>query len=176
MKSSDELIKIAIIGKAVGLKGELKFHLKSDFPEQFQKDKKFHISKDKSLTIEYYHKNRDIIKFKEINSREEAQKYVNKTLFSTIEDTKINCKLEKDEFFWFDIIGCQIEENNQILGRVVEIEEFGMNDYLVIKTDPQINSKVKTFYIPYIDKYISKVDISNKIIKTKDAKTILDNS
>ena len=93
-------IEIAKIGKAVGLKGELKLHLLTDFPNQFKKNIKFSIDIGE-VEIEYYNNQRGIVKFKDYNSIEEAQKLINQRVFSNIEDTRENCKLNKDEYFWF---------------------------------------------------------------------------
>ena len=172
MKSN--FLEVAKLGKVVGLKGELKLHIKSDFPEQFIEGKSFYLNKNQTLTIEWYNQNRGLIKFKEVYSREIASKYVNKILLTTIEETKKNCKLNKDEFFWFDIIGCEIVENDEILGKVIEVEDFGKDNYLLIKT--ALDNLPKTFYIPYINHYIKNVDISLKTIYTKNAKLILENS
>ena len=172
MKS--DFLEVAKLGKVVGLKGELKLHIQSDFPEQFIKGKTFYLNKNQTLTIEWYNQNRSLIKFEEVSSREIASKYVNKILFTTIEETKENCKLEKDEFFWFDIIGCKVIENEENLGKVIEIEDLGKDNYLLIKT--ALKNLPTTFYIPYIEHYINNVDISSKIIYTKNAKLILENS
>ena len=174
--SSSNLLEVSKLGKVVGLRGELKLHLTTDFPEQFVPNKEFILNKNQKLTIESYNESRGLVKFREIHSREEAFKYVNKRLFSTIEETKEDCSLKKDEFFWFDIIGCKIVEDGEILGVVKEIEEMGSSDYLSVDTDLSLKDLPKNFYIPYIDKYIESVDVSSKTIYTKEAKLILENS
>ena len=83
-------VEVAKLGRAVGLKGELKLHLLSDFPEQFKKGAKFKID-DKELVVEYYNPKRGVIKFLGINSPEDARKLTNKIIYSTIEETKATC-------------------------------------------------------------------------------------
>ena len=58
----------------------------------------------------------------------------NKTIYTTKEETRKNCKLKKGEFFYFDIIGCEIYENNQRLGEVKDIDTVGANHLFLIKT------------------------------------------
>ncbi|HIC43553.1 MAG TPA: hypothetical protein EYO73_04450, partial [Sulfurimonas sp.] len=58
--------QVAKIGKAVGVYGEMKFHLKTDFPEQFTKGFSFK-TKRGELVIESYNPERDLIKFKGYN-------------------------------------------------------------------------------------------------------------
>ena len=92
------MIHIATIGKAVGLKGELKLHLFTDFPNQFQANRTFQSDNNLFLEIEYFYQNKSIIKFKNFSSREETMKLINKKLYSTEEKTRKDCKLLKDEY------------------------------------------------------------------------------
>ncbi len=174
----DKLIKIAQIGKTVGLKGELKLHIKSDFPEQFKKGGVFFISTDKSLTIENFSKKRSTVKFVGFNSKEDASSLTNRYLYTTKDDTYTNCNLKKDEYFWFDIIGAKVYEDSLLLGEVKSIERYEPNDYLFIKTSNELIEQgyPKEFLIPYIDRYILEFDKKNLIIKTKDTLDILKNS
>jgi len=53
-----------------------------------------------------------------------------------------------------------------------------LSDYLEIRTDKNLreNNYSNSFLLPYIDDYIEKVEIENKIIKVKNAKEILEAS
>jgi 16S rRNA processing protein RimM len=174
----NNLIYVAKIGKTVGLKGELKFYIDSDFATQFKPGITFITNKSKKLTIQYVNLNKQSIKFIGIDNIEDAKKIVNQQLFSTKDDTIKNCTLDNNQYFWFDIIGCKIFENGELLGEVIDIQRFAIDDYLIIKTDNKLvlNNKAKTFLIPYINRYIISVNISNKQIITKDTLEILDNS
>jgi len=154
-------IAIATIGKSVGLRGELKLHLLSDFPEQFTKNSVFK-SQNAELTIQNYNHSRGIVKFVGYDSIEDTKKLINKNLFSDIQKTKQQCNLGKNEYFYFDIIGCIVVEDSKKLGEVVNIERFGGDDYLVVKSNSE-------FLIPYVDRYILSVDVDGKTINTKDA-------
>ncbi|MDR1284890.1 MAG: ribosome maturation factor RimM [Campylobacteraceae bacterium] len=169
MKSS-ELVEVAKLGRAVGLKGFLKLHNFSDFPEQFKKGGRFFIDEDESLEIAELDKEKSLVRFVGMNDRDAAFKLTNKILKTTREATRDSCKLEKDEFFWFDIIGCKIVENEQTLGVVDDIERISSQDYLHVKTDEKFikEGSQKEFLIPYIDKFILHVDIDIQKIVTKD--------
>lgn len=176
MKKSDELIEVAKIGKVVGLNGFFKFHNLSDFCEQFKKNTSYITDKNETLTIQEFNKDRNIIKFFGIDDRDNAQKYVNRTLKTTISQTRENIKLKKDEFFWFDVIGCEIIEDDKKLGFVKDIERIGAIDYLHVKSNEEYDRKIyeDSFLIPYINRYIKKTDINNKKIFTQDAKYFLE--
>jgi 16S rRNA processing protein RimM len=166
----EDKVYVAKIGKTVGLKGWLKFYIVSDFPEQFCPDATFTTNKNLSLVIESFDKKNNLIKFREINTVEEAKKLVNQELFSSIEDTKKNCILKDNQYFWFDLIGCKIIEDGKFLGIVKDIYRYPIADYFEIQTQN------KTFLLPYTQQYILNVDVENKIIKTKYAFDILEAS
>ncbi|WP_281952035.1 ribosome maturation factor RimM [Nitrosophilus kaiyonis] len=170
-------MEVAKLGRAVGLKGEMRLHLLSDFPEQFKKGAKFTID-NKELIVEYYNPKRGIIKFVGINSPEEARKLTNKIIYSSIEETRESCKLNEGEYFWFDIIGCEVLEDATLLGKVVDIQRLPSADYLLIKTDESLveKGKAKSFLIPYIDKFIKDVNIDEKKIEVKEGLDILESS
>lgn len=176
MKKSEELVEVAKIGKVVGLKGYFKLHNLSDFLEQFKKNATFLTDKDETLTIEDFNKDRSIVKFLGISDATTAQKYVNSVLKTTISKTKESIKLKKDEFFWFDVIGCDIVEDEVVLGKITEIERIGAVDYLHVKSDEAFDKeKFESFFlVPYIDRYVVKVDIEAKKVFTKDAKYFLE--
>lgn len=171
-------IYVAKLGKSVGLKGEIKIFIDSDFPEQFKKGATFTTNKNISLTVKDYNESRGLILFNEINNIDDAKKLTNQQLFTSQEDTKDNCKLEKDQYFWFDLINCSIFENDELLGTISDIHRYPLGDYFEIDTNKALVEKnlPKTFLLPYEKSYIISVDIENKKIKTKDAKAILENS
>ena len=171
-------IYIAKLGKAVGLKGQQKLHIDSDFPEQFKKNSVFYTDKNQKLTIETYNTKNNNVKFIGIDTIDDAKKLTNKQLFVSQEDTRKICNLSEKQFFWFDIIGCNIIENGEILGKITDIQRMPLSDYLEIETDKNLreNNYSNSFLLPYIDDYIEKVEIENKIIKVKNAKEILEAS
>jgi len=171
-------VYVAKLGRAVGLKGQQKIIIESDFPEQFKKNSKFLTNKNQELIVESYNPNSDTIKFAGIDSVEEAKKLTNKELFTTAEQSKINCQLEKNQFFWFDIIGCDIVQNKELLGKVIDVQRLPLDDYFIIETNSLLIEQdlPKSFMIPYIDNFIISVDIENKTIEVKNSKDILEAS
>ncbi|ADG94159.1 16S rRNA processing protein RimM [Arcobacter nitrofigilis DSM 7299] len=171
-------IYVAKLGKSVGLNGEIKIFLDSDFPEQFKKGAIFITNKGNSLTVNSFNESRGTINFVEINNIDDAKKLTNQQLFTSQENTKENCKLNKDQFFWFDLIDCMVFENEENLGTIIEIHRYPLGDYFEIKTETSLVEKnlPKTFLLPYEKNYIKSVDIKSKKIEAKDAKAILENS
>ena len=99
--------------------------------------------------------------------------------YSFLRKSREFCVLKENEFFWFDLISCEIFENELLLGKVKDIHRYPLNDYLEVQTSSELVSKElpKVFLIPHIfDKFIEKVDIENKKIFVKNAFDILENS
>ncbi len=170
-------ITVARLGRSVGLRGDMRFHLLSDFPEQFQPGATFESDRG-PLVIESYNPKRGTIKFQGIDTPEEAKKYTNAYLYSDIESTKRSFELGEDEYFWFDILGCGVFENGEKLGTVKEIQRLPSSDYLVVETDGALidQNYAKSFLVPFIDRFIRDVDIDSKTITTTGAKEILEAS
>jgi 16S rRNA processing protein RimM len=168
---------IAQIGRTIGLWGDLKFHLHTDFPEQFKVGKTYKSNRG-DLTIADINFTRGIIRFKGYESIDSAKKLTNTKLFANEEQTKENCDLKEGQHFWFDVIGCVVQQDDEVLGLVEDIQRMADTDYLSVKTETSLveSGLSKNFLLPYIDRYIVKVDTEEKIVYTKDAKDILEAS
>ena len=174
MKNS---VYIAKLGKSVGLFGENRLILDSDFPEQFHKGATFE-TKRGTLVVESYNESRGLIKFIGVGTREDARKLTNLELFTDEAATKQTCELAEGEFFWFDVEGCSVYEEGQLLGVVTSVERLEPTDYLMIQTDKLLVEKenAKSFMIPYIDHFIVKTDVSEKRIDVQGGLDILEAS
>ena len=170
-------IYIAKLGKTVGLKGQQKLIIDTDFPEQFKKDTQLTTDNQK-LIIETYNNANNVVKFLGIDTIEDAKKLTNRQLFVSTEDTRDSCKLADKQFFWFDMMECIVKENDEVLGTVIDIQRMPLSDYLMIKTDPKLIEKgfSNSFLLPYVDTYILNVNIESKLITTQEAKDILEAS
>ena len=172
-------VYIAKLGKTVGLNGLIKVYIESDFPEQFKEGNSFVTNKKRTLIVESYNKNNQSLKFKDVNDIDEAKKLINQLLYTSIEQTRETCNLQNKEFFWFDIIGCEIiDDDTNVLGIIKEVHRYPPSDYLEITTKDSLVKEglPNTFLIPYLDLYIKKVEIENKKIYTNDCLGILENS
>jgi 16S rRNA processing protein RimM len=175
---NNELLHIATIGKTVGLKGDLKFHIHCDFPEQFKNGASFLLQNQEKITLESVNHERGLIRISGISNPEDAKKFTNAHLFTTHEDTKKSCHLEDGQFFWFDIVGCSVYENDLLLGVVEEVERIAISDYLNIQTSEDLVKKglSKSFLIPYHKPFIVETDIDKKIILVSGGFDILEAS
>lgn len=173
----NEKFFIAQIGRTVGLMGDLKLHLHTDFPEQFKVGSIFESDRG-NVEIISYNPIRGIIRFRGYEGMDSAKKLTNAKIYTTQAKTEDECKLKQNEYFWFDIIGCKVVEDDEVLGIIEDIDRLGSTDYLEIITDDVLvqNGLPKRFLIPYIPRYIASVDLEKKELTCKDAKVILENS
>jgi len=168
---------IAQIGRTIGLWGDLKFHLHTDFPEQFKVGNTYKSNRG-DLTIADINFTRGIIKFRGYESIDAAKKLTNVKIFADVAQTRENCDLKEGQHFWFDIIGCTVKQGDEVVGEVIDIQRMGDTDYLLVKTDETLVKEdfSKSFLLPYIDRYVLTVGLEEKIVYTKDAKDILEAS
>ncbi|WP_457606111.1 ribosome maturation factor RimM [Nitratifractor sp.] len=174
---ANERFFIAQVGRTVGLRGDLKLHLHTDFPQQFRKGVTLS-SNCGDLTIADYNPARGTIRFEGYESVEAAKPLTNAKLYSDEEKTRELCPLEEGEHYWFDIIGSEVVEEGRRLGEVREIQRMLDTDYLLVSTDSSLVEQglTESFLIPYIDRYLQAVDPEAKRIETQDAYAILESS
>lgn len=180
-------ILVAKCGKSIGLKGEIRLIVYSDFDEIWQKGNVFlcksdfawdsaldsqklrddlgesHESSAFFLTLKSFNPHKQSAFFDEINSVECAKNLTSMLLYSSEFLTQKYCHLGENEHFWFEIVGMSVVDNGEIMGAVSDIERIGSVDYLLVATNPAIlakypHIKAKKFYIPYIPRYIVRID------------------
>lgn len=155
-----EYFEIGQIVNTSGLKGIVKVNPFTDDVSRFEEIKKVFIEKNKELT-EYeieevrFHKNQVLIKFKNIDSIEEAEKFRNCYIKISRKDAR---KLPEDTYFIVDLIDTNVYlENNEYVGNIIDVFSTGSNDVYVIKREENTD-----LLIPAIKDVVKKVDIKNK--------------
>ena len=172
------LLHIATIGKTVGIKGDMKFHIKCDFPEQFKVGSTFLINKKDTITLTEVDLDRLLVKVNNLSNPQDCKKFTNAKLFTTHEETRKNCHLKEGEYFWFDLEDCQVYEDGKLLGVVKEVERIAITNYLSIVTDESLveSGSAKSFLVPFMEPFRKSVEIDKKIITLSGALDILEAS
>ena len=158
----EEYLEIGHIVNTNGLKGVLKVKPLTDDITRFEELETVYIQKAKEL-IEFkiqevkYVKNMVLLKLEGIDDITEAEKYKN---FYIKINRKDAVELDEDSYFIIDIIGCEVfTEENQKLGKVVDVFPTGSNDVYTVK-----NEEGKEILLPAIADVIKDVDVKNKKI------------
>ena len=157
-----EYFEIGQIVNTHGVNGYVKVNPFTDDIERFEELKTVFIVKNKEL-IEFeiqeikYQKNMLLIKFKNIDDLNMAEKYKGCYIKIHRKDAR---KLPKDTYFIADIIGSQvITDEGVTLGRVDDIYNTGSNDIYVVKDDMG-----KQILLPSIKEVILDIDIEKQIV------------
>jgi len=176
--SKEPLLHIATLGKTVGIRGDMKFHDKSDFPEQFKVGSSFFINKKDKITLTDVNHERGLVKINNLSNPLDCKKFTNAKLFTTYEETRKNCHLEKGEYFFFDLEDCKVYEDEKLLGVVYEVQRIAVTNYLSIVTDESLvqSGLPKSFLVPFIEPFKVSVNIENKRIVLNGAMDILEAS
>ena len=161
-----EYIKIGKIVNTHGIKGELR--IKSNF---LQKDKVFkqgftlYIGEThEPLEIVTYrkHKDFDMVTFKGYDNINQVLKYLKLNVYVRLEDIKLG----NDEYILEELLGFNVVENGEILGKIADIVYNGSNILLYINA-------AKNFYIPNNSNFIKKINREKKEVEVLNAKGLI---
>lgn len=160
---TDDRLRVGVITSPHGVHGEVNVFPTTDDAKRFLDLKKVYIDTKKELlercieNVKFF-KNMVILKFENMNDRNEMEKYRNCDLLIDREDA---VPLGEDEYFICDLIGCDIIlENGEKLGVLKDVITTAANDvYEVEKTDGV------EILIPVIRDCILATDIEKKEIK-----------
>ena len=155
-------LEVGQIVNTFGIKGFVKVNPWVNDVMRFEKLKKVYIkirNEHKELEIEEvkYHKNQVLLKFKGIDTIEQAEFFRN----AIIEIDRENAiPLEKGEYFIADLLESEVfTDEGEKLGILDDIYNTGSKDIYVVK-----NELGKTILLPGINDVIKEVDVENKKI------------
>ena len=93
-----------------------------------------------------------------INNRNLAEQFVGKEVFT---NNNILPKLDEDTYYWNDLLGISVFENNKPIGKIASVIETGTNDVYIVKNEKE------EILIPALNSYVLSVDIKNKRMDVK---------
>ncbi|MFZ8944269.1 MAG: ribosome maturation factor RimM [Methylophilaceae bacterium] len=156
---------IVIMGKILsphGIKGWIKVHAFTEKKETLSNYKIWQTSPDEKNWLEYeiediQVKNKVLFaKLKNVDDRDSADQ-LSKSFIGVFK--KELPDLEKNQFYWFQLIGLDVKSlTGHRFGKVESILETGANNVLVVKNE-------KETLVPYIESVILEVDLVAKTIK-----------
>jgi len=111
----------------------------------------------KELTVTSFRHAGDIdyVRFEEIDNKELADSY--KSFCLLVEKTD---DLEKGFYYFSDLEKCDVKANENIIGKVIKVEEFPAQITLRVKSN-----NGKEFFVPFIKEFIKNVSIENHEIE-----------
>ena len=164
-----DCISIGRIVKTVGLKGFVKVISYSEDPARFKNIIRVFLYNEKTQkffknteSFEFYPaeisyvKDSVRLKFKD-HDRIEAVEGFKDSLITIPEEEKV--KLPPGEFFLYEVIGFDVYDKKEYLGKVKGFQDYGSGDLFVIDT------KEKEILIPARKEFITNIDKENKQIE-----------
>ena len=155
----DDLFLIAKIKATEGAKGYLLIESFSDFPNRFIKLKNvfaefFGNIKEFAVEDILYSGEKIALKFKGIDSSDDAKFLLNKNIFI---DKNNSVQLDKDTYFIHDVIGSVVYKDLKILGSVEDVLVLPANDVYVVR---DLNGK--KILVPAVKDFIKHFDPDEK--------------
>ncbi|HUK89399.1 MAG TPA: ribosome maturation factor RimM [Blastocatellia bacterium] len=172
MEAADVIV-IARIVKARGIKGEVACDIETDFPERFQSMESALIRRKDGSVFEakvedtWFHKGRVILKFAGYDSMTAAEGLAGGLILIPESEA---APLEEGEFHEFDVIGAAVvTASAEPLGLVTRIMHTGGTDLLVVE-----RSDKSELLIPFADDICIEVDPDRRQIKIDPPAGLLD--
>ena len=143
------------------MKGEVKIIPFTDFPERFKKGSRLKLKRGDEkleLEVEYSrpHINFFVIKFVEINSRDEAEDLRGFEIYIEKEE---RMELGEGEYYVDELVGCRVvSEEGEEIGEVVGFEDIPGNAQLIVLY------RGREVMIPFVSEICTRVDVEKKII------------
>lgn len=158
-----EYVKIGTILGTHGLDGKLKIFSTTYFASlRYKTGNLVYVKIDENflaLTVSSYNSNGkiDVIGLEEIKDEATAKQYIKKDLFCEKDESL----QEKGLYYFSDLIGCEVKDdsNDQVLGKVVKVEEFPAQITLRVRKNDG-----KDFFIPFVKDFIVSINIKTKTI------------
>ena len=155
-----------VIGKIISVHGIKGWVSLKSFATEEQNifNYKLHLKKTEKffpISIEDYSimPKKIIIKIKDINSIESAEKIIKENVY--LDSSQLE-KTENGEYYWYHLIGCDVvSENREVLGKVKDIMRNTSSDVLILED----KKNHKEILIPFVKKHLIDVDIHERIIK-----------
>ena len=156
----NDFLEIGQIVNSYGIKGFFKVVPFTDDITRFDDLETIYIEKNKQLEKKIieevkYHKNLVLLKIKGIDDINDTEQYKNCILKIERKDA---VELPEDTYFITDLIGIEVyDEDEKLLGNLIDIFPTGSNDVYVVKDELG-----KQILLPAIGEVIKKVDVANK--------------
>ncbi len=159
-----DYVRIGLVAKPQGIRGEIKVNSLSDRLERFL-ELKYVFVEDKGKYLKYNVKGTRLgdgcafLFLEKIYTRDEAEALRNKYICV---DRQNAIKLPEGRYFIFDLIGCNVvTDTGEELGKLTEVMQPGANDVYVVQ------GKNGEVLIPVVDSFVLDVNIDKKLITVK---------
>jgi len=152
---------VGFLRRAHGVRGEIVMDLHTDFPERLQSGRQLFVGdeyKPMTLSGARPHAKGMLVKFEGIETPEDVGQLRNQWVYVRATDVPAlpEGKIYQHELFGFKVV----DENEHLLGELVEILETGANNVYVVKDETG-----KEILLPAIPSVILELDADRRIMR-----------
>ncbi|MBE3557328.1 MAG: 16S rRNA processing protein RimM [Firmicutes bacterium] len=151
--------EVGKLGRAFGLRGEIRLFPNTDFPERFQAGARFRaVRSDQTeamveLDSVRMHQGNYLVRIKGVETPEAAAVWVNATLYVPEEALY---PLQEGRYYIYQILGSRVESTEgEPLGQVVDVRTDGAQDLWTVR-----DAQGRDHLVPVVDAFIRNVDLS----------------
>jgi 16S rRNA processing protein RimM len=169
----DDLIVVARVAKARGLRGEVTADLLTDFPERFAGlETVIALAPDgsrRSLTIEehWFHGKRIVFKFRGYDSVDAAKELAGVEIAIAADE---RVELPEDQFYEWELVGCRVETvDGNLVGQVRDLMRTGGVEILVV-----VNDSGREVLVPMARDICVGIDVQKKVIRIDPPEGLLE--
>lgn len=159
-----EYLRVGKIANTHGLKGEIKVIPTTDDVARFEDLTRAYIDTGRGrleveVTSVRYQPRFVLLKLKGYDDIDAVLPFKNRDLLVHREDA---IELDENENFVGDLIGCEVVEDERVIGTVKDVLFTGANDVYVVKKPDG-----KELLIPVIPQCVLDVDVEHEVIRVK---------
>lgn len=150
-------VRVAKIGAAHGLRGEVRLFVDADDPLAIRKLGALEDAAGKrQFKIAALREAKDhlLVRFEGVSDRTEAERLTNLELYVPRE--RLPEQKDENTFYQADLVGLRAETvAGKVLGEVVAVPNYGAGDLLEVKP-----AQGATFLVPFSDPFVPSVDVA----------------
>jgi len=154
-------LSVGFLRRPHGVQGEIVMDLHTDFPERMKSGRKIFVGeeyKPMTLTNVRPHQLGLLVKFKDVETPEDAGLYRNQWVYIKAKDAP---PLPEGKIYQYELIGFKVvDESGNPLGELTEILETGANNVYVVKDDSG-----KELLLPNIPSVILDLDAGARLMR-----------
>ena len=166
------MIRVGKITTTHGHRGALKVVPYTDYPERFEELERVYLV-DGDLKLDFtiksvkYQKDNLILEIEEIADMDQAEKYKGKYLFIAEDQLR---KLPEGRYYIFELIGLEVYEKEELLGKITDVIQTGSNDVYVVRR----GQGKKDILIPALKQVVKDIDLEKKRMQVELLEGTLD--
>jgi len=159
--NEENTVLVAVIIFPHGVGGTVSAEKLSDNPRRFSAGEQYFDDSGNLYTLEQAtpHKNRLLLRFQGVYDRDAADKLRGKKLY--IHESQSD-PLPEDEYYHYQLVGMEVKEDGESLGKIRDILTYSANDVFIVKTPDG-----KEILIPALKDVVKKVDVSAGVMEVE---------